>query len=122
VVEELGKAVTGSIQFQDDMNVVSSLIPMGSMLTIRWGYKRNDLSGRTAYYRSLNPDEIYSPALQQRTGRGRVTSPSGEGSQDGRQTYSCQFMSAYGMYAQNMRSFNTGTKGSVVREVLFGMG
>lgn len=121
VTEEMHKIDSGTLTLFDPNHVYSVLLRVGRQLVISWGYKRADASPAAALSRQLNPDE-FTGAISRRGLTAIVLSPGGSADSQGRQQYRCNFRAVNVRGQFDLAVFRSGTKASVVRQLLEGLG
>lgn len=119
--ERMSALTTGCLEFYDPDDYYSRILRTGVTLKISWGYKKLDSTPDSLIAKKINFDEI-SGDLVRRGYQGFVSSPSGEGGQDGVKKYSCNF-SAFGYRGDSQsKIYSSGTKKSVVGQAFDDIG
>jgi hypothetical protein len=123
ITEELGKMPHGSLSMYDEDNDIYAYeFGLGKKLTIKWGYKDQDVSGQKIYAKKENQRELFAPGIISRYMEAMIKDPSGSGNSNGTKIYNCNFIS-YDTGGWKRKIFNSRgmTKGSVVRQVFADM-
>lgn len=120
VTEEMDKAIQGSLTLRDDSFLFSRIARNNAEMLIGWGWKRNNFPLQSAFD-SDTADVLLRP-LERRGLKVRVLSPSGGGSSAGTHTFSCGFMSSGWFGNKEVKVFESGTKGTVVAQILRKLG
>lgn len=123
VTEEIGKMPHGSLSMYDDDNDIYAYeFGLGKKLTIKWGYKDQDVSGQKLYVKKENQRELFAPGVISRYMQAFIKDPSGSGGSNGTKIYNCNFISYdMGGWRRKIWNFRGCTKGVVVRQVFADM-
>lgn len=121
VNEKMNQLTQGTLTLRDPNLVYARILRLGVRLRIVWGYRNRDESPRTELAPIQNDDE-FTGSIERRGLEVMVEAPSGQGDGEGRRTYNCNF-TALGLRGEDqVREFRSGTKASVVHEVLDELG
>lgn len=114
ITEEVNKLSTGTIQIYDPNHYYSQRLTDNVTMELEWGYKKWD---ENAY--SNNFSEIFRKGVTV-----LIQNPGGGGDQNGTITYNCNFIvvGKTGWEQRKWRTFDTGTKESIVQTLMAEMG
>lgn len=115
VTEELYKSVQGSINLVDPYLVYAKVLRHNSQVDLRWGYKAQG-EASSASGGQADVDSFLAGKVR-RGIKAYVINPSGNAGSDGVAYYSCGFMSLGWFKDPKYRSFNSGTKRTVLETV-----
>lgn len=120
ITEQRDAMPQGSISFYDPENIASRVLRTGANIFVNWGY-RQALLQTEIVVDQFNVDEI-NGSLVRRGMQGFVSSPSGQGGQNGVITYNCNF-TGYGFRGlDETRRYTSGTKFDVISAVFDRLG
>lgn len=119
--EKMYELTTGTLQLYDPNHVYSRILRLGVRLRLAWGYTNMDTNPRSLLGPIQNLDQ-FNGAIERRGLEVFVEAPSGAGSQQGVNTYSCNFTSLGWRGEAQVRVFDAGTYADVVRTVLTDLG
>ena len=118
ITEEMGKMDSGSLTLLDNEGTYSRILRNYVHLQLTWGY-----SSKSALDAALaGSSDYFSKQLQRRSVRMSVVSPGGGGGENGVTTYRCNLQALDYRGQSKNKVWSSGTKGGVVREVLFDLG
>jgi len=121
IVEEMGKLPVGTIQLYDPNFIYARILRTGVSVNLAWGYKNADVSVQQNLANILNLDE-FKGTIERRGLQMMCLQPSGGASVNSLVHFNANLM-AIGLRGEDqVRVFRSGTKGSVVRQVLTEMG
>jgi hypothetical protein len=113
ITEKTASMPQGSLIFNDPDNFFSRVLRTGVRLNISWGYRDLKQTPDSLIAKKLNFDEV-SGSMIRRGYQGFVSSPTGGGGKDGTTTFSCNF-SAFGFRGvEESKTYETGTKRTVI--------
>jgi hypothetical protein len=115
VVEELGKITTGTLTVLDKQNLYSKILRYGMEFSISWGYRKWNSN-------LITPTSQLNGSSFRQGLRGIIQNPSGGGNEGGEVTYSVNFYSSEILAQKKVKSFETGTKATVVRSLFLDLG
>jgi len=124
ISEESYKWSNGTIQIQDTADHMTSFgLKMGTPIYVSWGYNMRNIAPKEILVSTDDPTQInYAGKVMMRKAMGFVREVSGSCTTDGQVIYNCGFTCMpYGDVTRKSKTFKAGNKGTVVREVLFGM-
>lgn len=113
ITEKESAMPQGSLSFYDPDDWFSGILRTGINLKISWGYKKSGLSIDSLLSKKLNLDEV-SGSLIRRGMEAIISSPSGEGSQDGRKIFNCNFTALGFRGIDQSKIFTTGKKKDII--------
>lgn len=118
ITEELRKACEGQITFRDvaksQLGIITAKLIPGTIIKVKWGYNASIPN----IFRP--PGDVFGTT--QREISAVIERGSGGGDESGELTYNVNFIGVNARGDRKTKSFSTGTRGSVIREVLSGMG
>lgn len=116
VTEENNYCITASVKLLDTNQTYAWLFRPGTKCSLSWGYTSPDLSFDQLTKTLDNPLEMRGSFA--RSGiQGFVKDPQGEANADGTCMFSCNIVCSSFNRKKTRRVYQSGTKGSVVREV-----
>jgi hypothetical protein len=120
VIEELGKSIQGIFQLYDPEQIYAKILRLNTQLVLSWGYKANGAPVQSLFGGDVA--DVFTDKLDRRGIKVLVLNPSGEATADGVCLFSCGFLSMGWFGSTVFKTFSSGTKYSVVNEVLNHMG
>lgn len=121
ITEEIYKMSSGSLTLYDPNQIYSTLFKLGVVLEIEWGYKKLENPLINIFVNKENPNEI-GGILSRKGTKFLVMSPSGSGDEKGYSEFKCNLYSTEYIKTENKKVYKTGTKQTVVQEVMTRMG
>lgn len=124
ITEEFNKSITGSFSLNDPSMVYGRILRFNATAKIQWGYKKQGfgIQSLNASKGGVMPPDFISKNYQRKGLQVLVMNPSGEGRQDGSVGFSCGFLSKGWFGTPQFKTYERGTKRSVVAECLKNMG
>ena len=119
IIEEVGKAASGTLQLYDPNLEYPSLLRMGMKLSITWGYKSADTSIEVLQAVKENSQEMQG-SFQREGMTAYIMSPSGNGNSKGLSIYNCNFYGTEWSKTENRKVYGTGRSKYDVIVELFG--
>lgn len=121
VTEEINKMISGNIRLYDNNDVYSRVLRFGLGIECEWGYTNADTSIQSILGLKRNPTEIKSGTYSRSGLKGTIQAPGGSGDNSGVKVFDCNFFGSEIMSGGDIKK-RSGTKASIVRQVLSEMG
>jgi hypothetical protein len=120
ISEEQFSSVRGSFKLNDPAQIYSHILRVNAQILLSWGYKQNG-APLESLFSSVNAD-LFTDKLERRGLNVLVLNPAGQADDNGKYTFSCGFLSSGWFGSNKYKTYETGTKASVVAEILKNMG
>jgi hypothetical protein len=111
ITEEMNKLSTGNILLRDKSGIYSKIFRPGARFNVSWGYRKWN-------YANIGFGELMPPISYRKGIRCVVSSPSGSGDDSGKVDLNINFFSIDFLNSKVQRIFDSGTKYSIINEVM----